>query len=454
MDDGRTEFDLSTHGRAEQALPPVPRLAVAIRAASVDDLPFIDALQRKHSAMVGWMPTKQLQRYIEQGNVLVAEERLAGAGEVENAEEASPVQGTGASPLPLQPLPPELHRSESRAPGSEPGGRESPGECRSVPLPCNEAPALSRAVGYIIAKDQYFKRDDCGIVYQVNVAAECQRGLIGAALVQAVFERAAYGCKLFCCWCAQDIEANRFWESLGFVPLAFRAGSRGRKRVHIFWQRRVRAGDVETPYWFPARTSAGAIREDRLVFPIPPGTRWSDAMPMILPAGVEAEAGALEGERGGALGEARGGRIAGHGNDGKSLAAPGEGGLRNRTRRKGAKGKQAPVRRMTAVERCGLRFGPPAEFAGHAGATQPGATCSAPSRAEPTLKPRRERMPRLKCDPAHVAKARELRDLYLDEVNGGRMLPASWNGKYDVGRQLEAAGRRVVVRPMARLEAA
>jgi hypothetical protein len=45
-------------------------------------------------------------------------------------------------------------------------------------------------------------------------------------LVQAMFERAAYGCKLFCCWCAQDLAANYFWESIGFVPLAFRTGSR------------------------------------------------------------------------------------------------------------------------------------------------------------------------------------------------------------------------------------
>src|SRR5207249_1659370 len=96
-------------------------------------------------------------------------------------------------------------------------------------------------------------------------------------------DRAAYGCKLFCCWCAQDIEANYFWESLGFVPLAFRAGSREKDRVHIFWQRRIRAGDSVTPYWFPSQTTSGSIREDRLVLPIPPGTHWRDVMPRVLP---------------------------------------------------------------------------------------------------------------------------------------------------------------------------
>src|ERR1051326_8634541 len=103
-----------------------------------------------------------------------------------------------------------------------------------------------------------------------------------------MFDRAAYGCRLFCCWCAQDLEANRFWEALGFVPLAFRAGSRGRgkngaARVHIFWQKRIREGDVTTPWWFPSQTTSGSIREDRLVFPIPPGTHWSDAKPIVLP---------------------------------------------------------------------------------------------------------------------------------------------------------------------------
>jgi ribosomal protein S18 acetylase RimI-like enzyme len=80
------------------------------------------------------------------------------------------------------------------------------------------------------------------VIYQLCVAPGEQRKLVGAALMRAVFERSAYGCKLYCCWCAQDIEANRFWESLGFVPIAFRAGSRAKDRVHIFWQRRIRDG--------------------------------------------------------------------------------------------------------------------------------------------------------------------------------------------------------------------
>ena len=75
----------------------------------------------------------------------------------------------------------------------------------------------------------YENSPDVGIVYQMNVLPTAQRKLVGAMLLKAVFDRAAYGCKLFCCWCAQDLDANYFWESLGFVPLAFRAGAGGKR---------------------------------------------------------------------------------------------------------------------------------------------------------------------------------------------------------------------------------
>jgi len=39
---------------------------------------------------------------------------------------------------------------------------------------------------------------------------------------------------LYCCWCAQDlVESNRFYELMGFVAIAYRAGSAKKKRVHI-----------------------------------------------------------------------------------------------------------------------------------------------------------------------------------------------------------------------------
>ena len=53
---------------------PQPRCAINVRAAVKDDLPFIDAVQKMHSHMVGFLPNKQIEKYIEGGHVLVAEE--------------------------------------------------------------------------------------------------------------------------------------------------------------------------------------------------------------------------------------------------------------------------------------------------------------------------------------------------------------------------------------------
>ncbi|MGB7158952.1 MAG: GNAT family N-acetyltransferase, partial [Tepidisphaeraceae bacterium] len=198
---------------------PVPRRDVSIRAATSADVAFMDRLQKAHSKQVGYFPTKQFEGYVEMGGVLVAHD--------------------GAEPL-----------------------------------------------GYCISRDRYLKRDELGVIYQLCVVPGEQRKLVGASLLKEVFERSAYGCKLYCCWCAQDLAANYFWESMGFLPIAFRAGSTGKKRVHIFWQRRINDGDTgerATPYWYPCQTNAGAIREDRLVFPIPPGTDWAEVQAVAVP---------------------------------------------------------------------------------------------------------------------------------------------------------------------------
>jgi hypothetical protein len=52
-------------------------------------------------------------------------------------------------------------------------------------------------------------------------------------------------------------------------------------------------------------------------------------------------------------------------------------------------------------------------------------------------KPKREKQPKLKNDPKHVAAARELRDRYLEQFNSGLLLGESSQGKYAVGRMIE-----------------
>lgn len=349
------------------AIIPIPKIDIVIRSGTMDDLPFLDSLQKLHTKQVGWMPTAQFEGKIKLGHVLIAE----------SAE---------CSVLSAEPGP-----TQNSALRGNPGERVQ--HCAPV--------------GYCIGNDQYFKRDDVGIIYQMNVVPTKQRGLIGASLLKAQFERSAYGCRLYCCWCAQDIDANHFWESMGFVPLAFRAGSRakgagGKSRVHIFWQKRIRAGDTTTPWWFPSQTTSGAIREDRLVLPIPPGVHWSDAKPIVLPGAQEQQD--------------------------KPKMLPGRGG-------------KTPTLRQPTQRR--VQFGKPVA-----------ASSVSPDQVKPSKRAPAKRQ-KQKNDPKLIAAARELRDRYLEEVNSGRVL-LDGAGKYDVSRALDRTRGQIaaeVTRPDTRPDA-
>jgi hypothetical protein len=315
---------------------PLPRVPLNIRPAVIGDLAFVDRLQRMHTKAVGWMPTAQLEGCIKMGRVLIAEE------------------------------------------------------------------SASSPIGYLLAADRYFKRDDVGIIYQMNVLPERQRGFVAASLLKAQFERSAYGCKLYCCWCAQDLAANKFWEAMGFVALAFRTGGTGNgkkpARMHIFWQKRIRQGDETTPWWFPSETSSGAIRENRIVLPIPPGTHWSDAKPIILP-GMDMD-----------------------GSGAKQLPAP------KRPRVKVA--KVEPIK-QSVIASGGLRFADPKPV------------------AAPVEKPKPE--PKRKNDPKLVAAARELKDRWLEQINSTPLIGCA---KYDVSRMIEASSNSAFVRPVVATSAA
>lgn len=309
---------------------PLPKIDITTRIATMADLPFVDALQKAHHRELGFFPRAQMEGYLKNEWMIIAE----------NA---------------------------------------------GIP------------VGYCASRDRYLKRDELGAIFQLCVAPGKQRGLIGASLLKDVFERASYGTRLFCCWCAQDLQANYFWEAMGFVPLAFRTGGRhkGTKarrhegeeaalppvpsclnasvpsaRIHIFWEKRIRQGDTTTSYWFPSQTGGGSIREDRLVLPIPPGLTWSDEMPILLPTA--------------------------------RLSLPAE---PKRIERK-------TLRKPTVYQ---SQFGLPS--------------------AKPIAKPtpaKKAKRPAIKIDPRHVAAARELRDRWLEKVNENPSLLSQ--GKYDVAR--------------------
>ena len=115
----------------QSSLMPLPVCQnIGVRTATMADLLFIDGLQKQHTHQVGWMPTKQLEGKIARGHVLIAEEV---------------------------------------------GGRQyAVGSEDSDSLPTAYCP-LPTALGYCIGTDQYFKRDDVGIIYQMNVVPEAAR---------------------------------------------------------------------------------------------------------------------------------------------------------------------------------------------------------------------------------------------------------------------------------------
>ena len=363
----------------ESSLLPVPARdqlaggAITIRDAVLSDFDFIDALQKQHKLGVGFMYTAQIMGHLAQGHVIIAEDTL---------------------------------------------GRE---------------------VGYCIGVDKYFKREDTGVIYQMNIVPGRQRGLIGATLLKAMFERSAYGVRLFCCWCAQDLPANRFWEAMGFTALAFRTGSKkktfvnqqGEKvtqpRTHIFWQKRVRAGDDEIPWWFPSQTGNGAIGEDRIVLPIPAGTHWSDAKPAVLP-GVNNVLLEIAGER-----EAEMKALQAASQSPEQVAA--RKAERKQARERAKQLRQAANERATSVASGGLRFAP-------APGSAPGNGVDAGAKQKKDAAKAAKKKVAKKNDPRLVAMARELRDRWLEAVAEQPGLLEQGNGsaghgKYDVCRQVE-----------------
>jgi ribosomal protein S18 acetylase RimI-like enzyme len=347
--------------------PPVAREPIHIRLAEPKDIPAIDAMQKKQSKALGFMHLETLEGKVRLKQILVAEEVIGQRG----------------------------GEPSTRSAADDTDMSEPPTTDRSPPT----------LLGYLIGQDQYFKRDDTGVIYQINVLPGKQRSFIGSSLLRAQFERSAYGCKMYCCWCAQDLtSSNQFWEAMGFVPIAFRAGSEAKQRIHIFWSKRIREGDSTTPWWFPSETKGGAMMEDRLVFPIPPGTHWSDAKPIILPRDTQPA------------------------EEVKQLESATKAVQRRKT---------APVVRSK-----------PTPLAG-------GLCFTAPIAAPVEVvkqKPQRAKKQKVKNDPKYVAAARELRDRYLEKVNENPAALTS-GGKYNLTRWVDTQAQLEMVEPQKQLAA-
>src|SRR5215213_3487273 len=139
-----------------ELIVPIPRVPVSVREATLADVAFIDSMQRENRDQLGFLADTWIENKIEAGQVLIAEE-VAGCELLVASEDS-------AGP--------------------------------SLPATSNQQLA-TRRVGHIIFQDKYLKREELGLIVQLCVSKNAQRSLIGATLIKAAFDRAAYGCRLF-----------------------------------------------------------------------------------------------------------------------------------------------------------------------------------------------------------------------------------------------------------------
>ncbi len=166
--------------------------------------------------------------------------------------------------------------------------------------------------------------------------------------------------------------------------------------MHIFWQKRIVEGNAQTKWWYPFQTNSGAIRQDRIVFPIPPGVHWKDVRAVVVPTMGSTELPAPKP---------------------KQIAS-------RKVKGSNAKPVGPPPGKM------GILVGGKIKYV-----DRPGYVPEKPVKA-PRVKA--EKAPAPKFDSKYLAGARELRDRYLEQVNcegsSGGVFPGA---KYEVSRALE-----------------
>lgn len=265
-------------------------------------------------------------------------------------------------------------------------------------------------MGFIHGNYAYGGQEQLAIVFQLAVVELFHRRLVGACLLHNFMKAAPWGNRLICCWCAQDLPANRFWEGMGFLPIAFRTGSRQRKRIHIFWQRRTRPQDTVTPLWYPKGTQGGQIAEGRVILPIPVGHSWKEDLPSLLPAEYSSNVPLLA----------------------NGMPDP----IAIKRTRKTLPGVDVPPQeRLLLIKRRSAAFCTPGEgeiivMAGGRMRKRKRPGWVAPPKDEREVKKRR------KITDEHRDASRELRDRYLEALNEH---PPTGSTKYNISRAAELA---------------
>lgn len=102
------------------------------------------------------------------------------------------------------------------------------------------------------------------VIYQAVIHYDLRRRRHGAELVARI-ERDAriVGCAAVRCRCRSDIDANDFWRSLGFSPIAVLPGGHRRAAEINVWRRPIRAGLWDELEVVPSTTPADRRAYDR-----------------------------------------------------------------------------------------------------------------------------------------------------------------------------------------------
>lgn len=128
--------------------------------------------------------------------------------------------------------------------------------------------------GYLLGKNIYKNDLKCAIIYQAAISYDARRRYLGKALVQTFMDRLPVTTEYVVLWCAADLEANLFWEAMDFHAIAYRAGSRKTRRVHILWEGFTNDWKGNASFTLPPVGFAGSFKEMRAIRPVKSGEDW------------------------------------------------------------------------------------------------------------------------------------------------------------------------------------
>ena len=102
-----------------------------------------------------------------------------------------------------------------------------------------------------------------GRILQLWLIADARRAAAGLALLAvAKHKAAALFTQRLSCWCAEDLEANAFWQAVGFDATGTRKGGEARKRKQIKYEFDA------LPLLWPQRAEADSQETVRRVLPV------------------------------------------------------------------------------------------------------------------------------------------------------------------------------------------